>query len=124
MRDTSGGDPQAYLDYLQRMPSPTELLPDDLAAQLPPLRGQEHLGWDGIVHVKYFSPYTNWTWYATEYDGVDEFYGFVIGFEPEAGYFTLSELQSMGALIERDLYFTPAPLRDVVRTHGVEPYNN
>jgi hypothetical protein len=49
------------------------------------------------------------TWYATEFDGEDLFFGLVDGLEKEFGYFSLSELESVdgpfGVGIERDLYF-------------------
>ena len=42
------------------------------------------------------------------------FFGLVIGFEVELGYFTLRELESwrgrLGLPLERDLYFEPTPL--------------
>ena len=52
-----------------------ELLPDELRAQLPPLYAQEHEK-DKMVYLKFFSPYSNWTWYVTEgeqeeYDELD-----------------------------------------------------
>ena len=49
-----------------------------------------------------------------EFDGEDEFFGLVDGFERELGYFSLSELQAFrgrfGLGIERDLYFEPRRL--------------
>ena len=65
------------------------------------------------VLVKFFAPWTNWTWYATEAHflpgGEVEFFGLVEGHETELGYFHLSELQSVsgpgGLKIERDMYF-------------------
>jgi hypothetical protein len=65
---------------------------------------------DGTAHVKFFHPMSNWTWYATEFDGEDMFFGLVCGHTKEIGYFSLSELQSvnvMGLSIERDKYFEP-----------------
>lgn len=72
---------------------------------------------DKIVHVKFFQPWGLWTWYALEFDGDDRFFGYVDGFEREAGDFSLMELCSLrgplGLKIERDLYWTPRPLGDV-----------
>ena len=69
---------------------------------------------DPMVQVKYFTPDSNWTWYAWEFqevDGEGMFFGYVEGFEGELGYFSLSELQEargpMGLRIERDLFFKP-----------------
>jgi len=70
-----------------------------------------------IVVVKYFTPDSHWTWYATEFDGVDTFFGLVDGVEPELGYFSLKELEAargpLGLLVERDLHFSPKPLSEV-----------
>jgi hypothetical protein len=45
------------------------------------------------------------------------FFGYVIGFEKEWGYFSLSELESargpLGPPIERDLHFTPKPFSEI-----------
>ena len=74
-----------------------------------------------VVHVKYFTPWGNWTWYATEFDGEDRFYGYVVGDYPEWGYFSLSELESVkgpfGLKIERDLYFGPIEAGKVSDIH-------
>ena len=95
------------------------LLPLELRSTIPPLYAQEKIK-DPIVYVKYFTPDSSWTWYATEGqpDGEDfRFFGYVIGFEKEWGYFLLSELQSargpFGLPIERDLHFRPAPFSEV-----------
>lgn len=89
-----------------------KLMTKELAAKLPPLYANENVA-DPIAIVKFFHPFSNWTWYATEFDGTDTFYGLVNGFESELGYFSLSELSSLrvkGLPIERDLYFKPTPL--------------
>lgn len=62
------------------------------------------------VIAKFFTPDSNWTWYASEYDPETSVcFGFVQGFEGELGYFSLDELASakgpMGLGIERDLYW-------------------
>ncbi len=50
------------------------------------------------------------------------FFGFVIGFEKEWGYFSLKELESargpFGLSIELDLYFTPGRLSEVTERDG------
>jgi hypothetical protein len=90
-----------------------ELLTDELRLLLPPMRATESEQ-DPLAIVKYFTPWTSWTWYATEFDGEDLFFGLVVGFEAELGYFSLSELRDArgpaGLRIERDLYFTATPL--------------
>jgi hypothetical protein len=65
-----------------------ELLPAEIRAQLPTLYAQSESS-DAIVYVKFFNPNSDWTWYATEFDGEDLFFGLVQGFEEELGYFSL-----------------------------------
>lgn len=90
-----------------------KLLTKELLKKLPPLYANEKVA-DPVAVVKFFTPWTNWTWYATEFDGKDTFFGLVVGHETELGYFSLSELASIrgrfGLKIERDLHFTPTPL--------------
>jgi hypothetical protein len=103
-----------------------ELLPAELRARLPRLYAQEN-NRNPIVHVKYFTPDSNWTWYATEGEAEADdfiFFGYVFGFEEEWGYFSLKELESVrGSFrlpIERDLYFKPAPMDEVIALHRSE----
>jgi DUF2958 family protein len=100
-----------------------EFFPDDLKAQMPPLYSQEKVK-DPIVYAKWFCPWNQWTWFATEGEERDgEFlcFGYVIGQFREWGYFLLSELQSvtgpMGLKIERDIHFTPTPRSQVSDIH-------
>ena len=55
-----------------------------------------------------------------EFDGEDLFFGWVVGFEQEPGYFRLSELAAargpFGLPIERDLHFSPTRL-SLVKTY-------
>ncbi len=96
-------------------------LTNDIRAQLPPLYSGEERGLDAPAVVKFFTPDSSWTWYASEFDGTDTFYGYVVGLEPELGYFSLAELQSirgkLGLPVERDLWFDPTPLRDLITKH-------
>jgi len=87
---------------------------------IPKLYEQESKGDDAVVYVKFFYPAGRMTWYATEFDGNDTFFGFVVGNHPdgdELGYFSLSELQSVrgkfGVKIERDMYFGKKTLKEV-----------
>lgn len=94
-----------------------KLLTQEIIKSLPPLYSQEKNP-DPLVRVKFFTPWSNWTWYATEgqkdEDGDWRFSGLVKGQETELGYFVLSELESVrgpfGLKIERDMYFKPQPL--------------
>lgn len=89
------------------------LMTKDLAATIPALYGTEN-DTDPIVRCKFFLCGTGWTWYVTEFDGEDMFFGYVVGDYPELGYFTLKELEEvrgpLGLRVERDLYFKPQPL--------------
>lgn len=94
-----------------------ELLPKEIREALPELYANEELGLQAQAIVKYFAPDSNWTWYASEFDGEDIFFGLVIGLEAELGYFSLTELKSvrgpLGLPIERDLYFKPRTLQEL-----------
>jgi len=65
------------------------------------------------IAVKFFTPWSHWTWYVfegSEVDGGDyQFFGLVCGHEKELGYFCLSELESLsgpgGLKVERDFSF-------------------
>jgi hypothetical protein len=102
-----------------------ELLDSQSRAVLPALYENEHLGLDAVAPVKFFTPDANWTWYPTEHDGEDLFFGLVSGFDVELGYFSLSELESVrgpfGLAIERDRYYQPKTLRDLKQYHEGHP---
>lgn len=94
-----------------------ELLTDEIREVLPELYANEELGLQAQAIVKFFTPDSSWTWYASEFDGDDIFFGLVIGMEMELGYFSLSELESVrgprGLPIERDLYFKQKTLQEL-----------
>jgi hypothetical protein len=71
-----------------------ELVTPELRPQLPPLYSQESAE-DPLVICKFFTPDAGWTWYALEFDGDDVFFGWVVGFAQELGYFLLSELEAL-----------------------------
>ena len=92
-----------------------KLLTKALRAQLPPPGSTEGLPHEQIVvQTKFFTPDSSWTWYPLEFDGDRTFFGLVVGFEVEIGYFDLVELESVrgpwGLPIERDRWFQPTPL--------------
>ena len=95
-----------------------KLLTAEIKKQLPALYSQENKGTEATAIVKFFSPVGSWTWYATEFDGEDTFFGLVDGFEKELGYFSLSELEGVtlqfGLKIERDTGWTPTPLKNLM----------
>ena len=95
-----------------------KLLTKEILDKLPPLYSQDGKGWDAIAQVKFFAPWSSWTWWATEYDPKTRiFFGLVDGFERELGYFSLDELQEVqgpfGLGSERDMYWTPKSLKEV-----------
>ncbi len=96
------------------------LLTKNIVSALPKLYATENVA-DPVVRCKFFLPGTAWTWYVLEYDGEDNFFGYVAGDSCELGYFSLRELKSVrGTLnlpIERDLYFRPQKLSEVRKLH-------
>ena len=93
----------------------------EILNKIPKLYSQEKNS-DPTVYVKFFCPWNHWTWYATEFDGEDTFFGWVYGDCPEYGYFCLSELEGIsgfgGLKIERDLHFSPKPMSECKKQHG------
>ena len=117
-----------------------KLLTKEMLEKLPALYSlEEQPTEEKVAQVKFFTPWSNWTWYATEgspcclqhgnYDCEDPtclaekdrwemmFFGLVFGLEQEWGYFSLAELESIkgpfGLAIERDRYFDPKPICEV-----------
>jgi len=93
-----------------------KLLPKGIASKIPKLYATDGIK-DKMIYLKFFSPYSNYTWYVAEYDGSDTFFGYVIGQSQEWGYFTLSELSSLNRnglpLVERDKYFKPKKFNSI-----------
>lgn len=88
------------------------LMTADLKKQFPMIGATEGMDPTTVkIVAKYFDPTSGATWYAVEFDGVDQFFGWSEIFPGcgEYGYFSLQELQSakgpLGLGIERDLYF-------------------
>ena len=86
--------------------------------------GKELTAEELLVLVKFFTPDANWTWYAVSASrdpetGDVQFFGLVKGLATELGYFWLSELSSvrglLGLPIERDFYWKPKSLAEVMR---------
>ncbi|SNS23542.1 Protein of unknown function [Anaerovirgula multivorans] len=94
-----------------------KLLTEEIRKLILPLYSTEEVE-EKVAVVKFFDPYSSWTWYVIEGEEQENgdylFFGLVHGFEREYGYFALNELESidfMGApRIERDLYFSPTPV--------------
>ena len=96
-----------------------KLINDEIIKKLPKLYEQDGKGLNAIAYIKFFTPDSNWSWYVTEFDGIDLFFGLVDGFEKELGYFSLSELENvrgpLGLKIEIDLYFEPTTLEELIK---------
>lgn len=102
-----------------RKPTAHDLMTPELAKQMPALYAQDGKGANAIVHAHFFLGGSDW--YALEYDGKDEFFGFVClngdTQMAELGYFYRSELESVcvGPLrqrVERDLHWKPKTLAE------------
>src|SRR5690349_20415571 len=109
----------------KRFPRTEPLLDAESRAKLAPLYSQEAKGLDALAQVKFFTPDSNWTWYASEGKEIEAnqyldapegekdflFFGLVSGFEVELGYFSLKELEEvrgpLGLPIERDKHYEP-----------------
>lgn len=127
--------PPEFLRKPGQRPHESKLLPEEIRRQLPPLYSGEKQGEEARALVKFFTPDSSWTWYASEGSPVDEdgfyntdkpkvdflFFGLVSGFEVEMGYFSLTELEQvrgpMHLPIERDLHFQPKSLRELREIH-------
>ena len=98
-------------------PTGENLLDPSSREKLPELYSGEEKGLDALALVKFFTPDSSWSWFASEFDGEDILFGLVVGLEVEFGYFSLKELQSVrgpwGLPIERDLYYRPATLKEL-----------
>jgi hypothetical protein len=95
-----------------------KLLTKAIEKKLPPLRSTDEQGYEAVAQVKFFALGSSWTWYATEFDGEDTFFGLVDGLHQELGYFSLKELESVKFLgiiqgIERDINWKPRKLSEL-----------
>jgi hypothetical protein len=109
-----------------------KLLTKEIVARLPAIKSTEDKDPSEIpIIAKFFTPWSNWTWFVTEAELIEDgsvldendhptdflFFGYVVGHEKELGYFVLSELEEVtgpcGLKIERDLYFS-ATLAEVM----------
>ena len=94
-----------------------KLLTKELQKKLP---GYNEVRGEPVAVAKFFTPWSNWTWYAAEYDPATRtFWGLVDGFEKDYGSFSLAELESLrgpyGLRVERDRLFTPTPMQELDR---------
>lgn len=100
-----------------------QLMTKELGDAIPMLGANENVkDYDTVLApAKLFSPYSNWTWYITEWEAKTGLcFGLVEGFETEIGYFDLSELAEVTVFgsvpaVERDLYWNPRTLGEIKR---------
>lgn len=97
-----------------------EYIPYKLQAMIPKLYHTRHEA-NPTVWVKFLSPVFNWRWYIIEGETIDNltiFYGWMAHSAEERGRFIRSDLASMRAYfcitIQRDVYFQPCQLSDVL----------
>lgn len=81
----------------------------------------------GIAAIKYFNPAGVGTWWISEYDPEwDTFYGIAHIHVSEYGYTSRKELRDlklrMGLWIERDYYWTPKTLKEIMREEEEKRY--
>ena len=103
-----------------------KLLTKELLEKLPAIYSQDNEA-DPMIVCKFFDPTGSWTWYVLEGEekeaGNVEFFGYIVGFEAELGYFTLADLETAkegmvgfkAVPIERDASFIPCRLSEVKR---------
>lgn len=109
-----------------------KLLTKAIRNKLPALRSTDNSKGQAIVWLKLFDPCGSWTWYAWEGEDVKDdhgnivdyqCFGLVCGFEKELGYFSLVEIASvkgpLGLGIERDMYWTPITVAELLRKEGL-----
>lgn len=106
---------------------PAKLITKEILKALPKLYATDKVPFEQKVPVCKFFGGGRGTWYVFEGDvqpdGDIEFFGYVVspsGAGDEMGYFTLNELKSarfppFGLPIERDLYFTPRPMGELLK---------
>ena len=100
-----------------------KLMTKELGDTIPALYANEKVkDYDSVLApAKLFSPYSNWTWYITEWNAeTGECFGLVEGVETELGYFSLDELAEVTVFgtvpaVERDLYWKPTTLGEIRR---------
>ena len=98
-----------------------KLLTKEIRAKLPELYSTDDNA-EAKCIVKFFDAMGSWAWYGFEFDGTDLFFGLVDGFEKEWGYFSLSEIESVGARIERDMYYTSETKKELSERLGLSFY--
>ena len=118
------------LDGLRRH----KLMTKVIAEKVPKLNETEDHGYQAEVVVKYFSPYTGYTFFVTEFDGDDVLFGYCLSPAgpdcDEWGYASLRELAGLvvyGTVpaIERDMHYGPKKVGEAIEeVRGFNPEND
>lgn len=66
-----------------------QLMTEEIAKTVPRLYEQDGAE-DPTVYAHYFSCVNGWDWWLLEFDGTDEAFGLVEGYDDELGYFSVS----------------------------------
>ena len=95
-----------------------KLMTKEIEKRFAKVGSQEDKGDDAIIIAKFFTPFSSWTWFATEYNPDTKlFFGLVDGLEVELGYFSLDEFEAMNKsavpILERDRWFSECTIADV-----------
>lgn len=97
-----------------------KLLTKAILAAVPPLYAMDAKPADQVpIVAKFFTPWSNWTWFMTEYDPIEQrAFGYVKGQDAELGYFSMAELAEIrgpgGLRIERDRHYGKHTLAEVM----------
>ena len=96
-----------------------KLMTKEIEKKIPALYTQDGKKGEAVIHVKFFTPWSDWTWYGLEYSKEDGlFFGLVQNkYGVEYGYFSLEELEEVkgpcGLKIERDMHFGTPKVKEV-----------
>lgn len=98
-----------------------ELVDEELRSRLPQIDFERSLQTSSTALVKFYLPDSYFTWYASEFDGEDLFFGLVSTEEIEQDYFSLSDLMTWrnrsGQPVTRDPDFEPTSLDELQELH-------
>lgn len=83
-----------------------QLMTREIAKTAPRLYEQDGAE-DPTVYAHYFSCMNGWDWWLLEFDGTDEAFGLVEGYDDELGYFSIKEMEELNrqmgfTAVERD----------------------
>ena len=96
-----------------------KLITREIEKRAPGLYETDGQGREAVAVARFFSPWSGWEWYMTEYDPeTGEAFGLVRGFAEELGYFSIPEMEEANRrrgfeLVERDTGFEPCKLSEV-----------